>query len=196
MGQYGSSFLFTPDCEDKKPQTVEWTGSAFSSANAGIAELGERLDVINRKICDLDVVAAVPEGWNLRPENGRPQLIVKLAGGNPNHPGSADRQLTIPHYAGPRKVPPISYTSGRFYGILVLSDNSKVRVYANSQRAAESVCNQVRVFIDGSMLQNSFIVTGEVKQNIKSASLRAKKATFYGRNHEPGKAPVWVASVK
>lgn len=180
------------NCETDQVSAIEVGGAAFSGILNAVVEVLNKLNEVNRNLCGIEAIASLPEGWNLRPENKRPQLIVQLATVVEGKIGRADRQITIPHYSGGRQVPPISYTSGNHYGMLVLKDNSKVRVYAASQGQAEGICNQIKGMISGTYSQGSYVVTGTIQGDIQRHELVAMGAVFYGADHEPGKSPEWV----
>lgn len=103
--------------------------------------------------------AAVPEWWATRPGYNRSQLILHfrqkdLAGkwirtGYPN-------VMTIPWVQVPSGGfvnPPItSHTRGKELAELVLNDNSKVRIFADTREEAERVLNQAILLINPGFL--------------------------------------------
>ena len=92
---------------------------------------------------------AMPEHWQLKPEGHRPQLVVQCAELREDGTlGSAKYVVTIPHYqlVGDEIPPPFDFINkGKYYGVLLLGDNSKVQVYCQSEWEARRVLQQNRL---------------------------------------------------
>lgn len=80
--------------------------------------------------------AAVPQTWALKPGADRPQLVITYRAQTKNH---STHSLHIPNYDGRRSPNFPDYEAGQWMGLWVLSDGSKLQVYAASEREASIV---------------------------------------------------------
>lgn len=106
-------------------------------------DITKLLKDLQTTVCENDNAPVIPEWWQLRPEADRPQLVVLCAEKKADGTlGSAKYVVTIPHYrytslTGFSPFPKLE--KGSYQGILTLTDNSKVIIYAKSILEARSV---------------------------------------------------------
>jgi hypothetical protein len=146
--------------------------------------------------CELEPYAAVPEWWQLRPENHRPQLIIHF--GEVKADGSIGKAmypLTIPHFSGDKEnVKNIKWKwrKGSIEGILTLKDNSKLIVNAVSKEEAQKIIGLASQYISDNQLTDSFTKVGERKgQPFKQITVAPKVARFFAEGAK-STVPTWV----
>ncbi len=154
----GSGSLDISPCEDSEPGEgpIEalYNGSGVSGLYSAIAAITKSLNLIHTDTkCPPEdcCVAAVPDWWQMRPGADRPQLSIVFRKGI----GRNYHALNIPHpkVTAPNTVSPIgAYTSGSYQATLVLIDNSKFIVNANSVDEARRVALEAAEAIDPAML--------------------------------------------
>jgi hypothetical protein len=102
--------------------------------------------------CNSDTdCAAIPLGWQIRPEASRPQAIFQFAevDGSGNITGSPKYPITVPHLVNNPPTNPLpNYTKGNWELIYVLNDNSRVTIHAMDQDNANTVLNAIIPLLD------------------------------------------------
>lgn len=95
--------------------------------------------------------AAIPLGWQIRPEASRPQAIFQFAevDGSGNITGSPKYPITVPHLVNNPPTNPLpNYTKGNYELIYVLNDNSRITIHAMDQNNANTVLNAIIPLLD------------------------------------------------
>lgn len=192
-----SGKISLPPCEEGDP--VEFNANA-----KGIPGIDEKLDAIaealeeiwDRVKCPSDAVAAIPEWWQVRAGANRPQLVVLYAEQKPGGKlGQSRWALTLPWFKEDMRsqlatsLP--SYNKGQWQGMKVLSDNSKIILYAASQVEAENTVNQLLVFIQPGMINGGDIYIGQRKgANLREVFVVPTIAHYYPTGQQ-NTAPAW-----
>lgn len=162
-----------------------------------IEELNLANDERAKRACD--TIAAVPEWWQVRIGADRPQMVIQFGEVQENDKvGPAKWPITIPHYYWSEgTVPAIpTYTKGSWEGILTLKDNSKLIVNAISQSEAFAVINALEIYIDPSMLQDSFIKVGERRgQPLQEVQVTPVVGKFFATGQKDLE-PSWTVSFR
>ena len=136
------------------------------------------MDVLLQSSCDSEAYALIPEAWQLKAGNDRPQALVAFE--------SAEKsrwQLTIPHYHLPADAIPNlpSYTKGNSYAAVTLRDNSKIWVNAASEAEALTVVNACLQLVSPDQRPSPpFIQTGKIRGNpYATAQVKPVRLAFY-----------------
>lgn len=176
-----------------KPKFTEEALPAREGQGKGLYGLGQLISSaimmntdIHKDLSAKDGAIAIPEHWQIPLEAQRPQLVVQSAEKMSNgFLDSAKYVTTIPHYkyTQPRDTPPFDYMDkGSTQGMLVLKDNSKVIIYAKNQTEATRVLNQIKLTIDSTFLENSYIKLGRIQnENMKEIRVYPKFGRFYDK---------------
>lgn len=160
------------------------------------ALIAEELCLQKNKSSECECYAAVPDWWQIRPEAGRPQLVIQFGEDLGNGKvGSPMYAITIPHYKGnkPKTSPVPGYKKGSWEEILTLNDNSKVVVNAYSQSEARKIINACQQIISPEYLTNSYLKGGTIRKGkaLKEISVIPKMAKFFSTGQQ-NTIPDWI----
>ncbi len=142
----GSNTLRT--CEklfpDQLPELQTWEEFGPAAILQAIDAQNQAIDRVLQWICklaDQEPALAVPEWWPILRTPQRRQMVIAYRTRLPDGSlGKANRQITIPHYAGTGAPTAPTYTAGPYYALAILTDNSKIHVYGNTEQEARRVC--------------------------------------------------------
>lgn len=180
--QPGSEILQT-SWEDFGPQAIL---EAIQSQNQAI----DRLMVWVCKLADQEPSLAVPEWWPIVRAPQIRQMVIAYRPRNPDGSlGPANRQITIPHYFGNGQPFAPVYTSGPFYAIAKLSDNSKIHVYGSTDQEARRVCEIMLSQTDPAFSSAAIIRSGRVSgKEVEVAQRVPYKWILWPQGQEAGLA--------
>jgi hypothetical protein len=155
----------------------------------------ERLAAIEAQQCDPCYVA-LPESAQLKIVGNYPQLIVQYAEILPSGKlGAPKYSVSIPHYRFNRQQTQASlfpgYKKGQFSGILVLPDNSKIVVNAESEAVASTTVEALSLCVPPEMRQKAIISTTRRKGPVLSQINVAPKICNYYATGKLSDAPNW-----
>lgn len=190
----------TSDCAEGKTAVFPRSGIAFDAIDQGIGNLHDHLNFIQENIlCKSkeDVIAAIPEWWQVRTGADRKQVVFQFA------QIREDGKLDIPNK--PISVPwiqndsiynwndspcPISpHTRGNWEAIATLEDNSKIIVHCNTKKESEKIINEALELITPNLKDNAYIKIGQRKgkliQEVRVAGKIAKLFKTGQRNTKP-----------
>lgn len=173
----------------------EYTAASMALIYRKIAEI--QIDLIKLRNQE-PPIAAVPEWWQIRIGNDRPQSVIlyaeKLANGKISP--KSRWPLTIPHYNEAFKKPRLpSYEKGQWEGILTLKDNSKLIVNAKTQKEAERMLRQLGKFIKGDMMLGATSKVGLRKgKKLKECKVIPVSISFFSQGQE-NTNPDWYAKL-
>lgn len=144
--------------KDVKTNEGKSTGREAIKTALLIKNSDSALEVLNKQLffrlgmqgSQAEAIATVPEKWQVVAAANRPQLVIayKIPGKKTTY------SITVPHYKGGKNPKFTSYQKGNYRGCLVLSDNSKIVVYAISKAEAESTINQLKKYVSTKYLKN------------------------------------------
>lgn len=80
-------------------------------------------------------VVTIPNSWVIKPGDDIPQLAIIFR--VKNKKGGGNYPIYIPHYNGTRSPAIFGYRKGAYGCTLILKDNSKITIHANSYEVAE-----------------------------------------------------------
>ena len=109
--------------------------------------------------CNVDV-AACPDGWLIRPEYHRPQVIYQFAqiDGSGNIIGAPKYKITVPHHISTKPTTGLpNYQRGNWETIFVLNDNSKVTIHSLDAANGNLMLNAIKLLIDPAQLTNAYL---------------------------------------
>jgi hypothetical protein len=186
----------TTDSEGKtvKEGKIQYFAFQVSQIPNGWRDIFTASALLGAKGCECDhgePVASIPDWWQVRLGAERPQLVIIYRLGTTQNYW----QLAIPHPAiiqPPEQSPLPAYTKGNWQGQIILTDNSKFTVNANSRAEAEKVINAARNFIQGGRLgTNPAIYYGERKgRAVKEGAMTPIRADYYPTGQKDVK-PAW-----
>jgi len=96
-------------------------------------------------------VAAIPDGWQIRPEHQRPQAIFQFAkvDANGNIIGPPNNPITVPHFLNNQPTTGLpNYVKGNWEIIYVLDDNSKITIHSKDETNGMLVLNAILPLLD------------------------------------------------
>lgn len=147
-----------------------------------------------------EAVVAVPDTWQLKANQNRPQLVIVYRArkieyitksGRRSKTGA--RSICVPHYEGGRSVNAPNYTAGNEWARMILTDNSRIQINARSRTEAERVVKTLARMVS-SRYRTDNIATGTYAKNlIRSADLVPAKAAYYSDGDQRS-LPDWVTT--
>jgi hypothetical protein len=134
-------------------------------------------------ISDLKPIAAFPEHWNLRVSKEIPQLVCIYKNSSKTS-DSGNYALHIPHYNGNKSPNLPSYTRGNYWARLILKDNSRIIVYANSETEAKRVVNRLSDYVQNKYLTDNLAQGKLSKKLFEENKTNPVRADYYekGKN--------------
>lgn len=176
-------------------------GTKTVSVIAG-TEVGENLkfqelaEIQGAAVCQLDV-GVVPDGWLIRPEYHRPQVIYQFAevDDSGNITGAPKYKITVPHHVAdaPDTALP-NYQRGNWEIIYVLDDNSKITIHSYDEDNGMTMLNAIKLRLDSNFTTNAYlsksslvVTTNEIAQiNVKN-----RMAKYYSTGAK-NELPDWI----
>ena len=176
-------------------------GTKTVSVIAG-TEVGENLkfqelaEIQGAAVCQLDV-GVVPDGWLIRPEYHRPQVIYQFAevDDSGNITGAPKYKITVPHHVAdaPDTALP-NYQRGNWEIIYVLDDNSKITIHSYDEDNGMTMLNAIKLRLDSNFTSNAYlsksslvVTTNEIAQiNVKN-----RMAKYYSTGAK-NELPDWI----
>ncbi len=138
----------------------------------------------------IDAISSMPFQWQMLPEFDRPQLAVIFRVQERKNK-SGNYTLHIPHYNGNRQPEIPEYTKGNWWARVILKDNSKLTVYAQTKTEAERVIDKLTHYIDRKYLvEHSKPSFGYMEHKpFKEIKVKPHRADFYsqGKKDSSGK---------
>ncbi|MEH2092905.1 hypothetical protein [Nostoc sp.] len=157
--------------------------------------------MIEDAVAKADITAAIPLSFQIRHEGDTPQMIIQCAerkgaasGDNPAKYDSAKYPITVPHWKGGQNdkpsLPP--YKKGNWEGILVLKDNSKVTINAQSESECKKMLNAIKPWIKSDMLEGSYFKGGLIvtDEPIKQIQVYPKYGRYFSKGQKNNR-PDW-----
>ncbi len=142
-------------------------------------------------------IAILPEHHQIKTGGNIPQLAilwreVKTDGSM----GHKFRASTIPHYVGTRKPVLSNYKKGSCYARIILRDNSKIIVYADTQRIAETIAREQLNYVDERLKPSPVKVSlGERKgESLETITVKAVRISYFP-NGQKNTQPEWVSEL-
>jgi hypothetical protein len=147
-------------------------------------------------------IAAIPEWWQVRVGANRPQLVVLYAELKKDGSlGQSRWAITIPWFDASlraqlkRRLP--TYKKGQWQGLLVLTDNSKILVYARTKTEAEATVTSLsRLVSAGKRPSPVAITTGERKGAALSQVEVVPTVAHYYPTGQQNTAPAWTEKLR
>lgn len=147
-------------------------------------------------------IAAIPEWWQVRVGANRPQLVVLYAELKKDGSlGQSRWAITIPWFDASlraqlkRRLP--TYKKGQWQGLLVLTDNSKILVYARTKTEAEATVTSLsRLVSAGKRPSPVAITTGERKGAALSQVEVVPTVAHYYPTGQQDTAPAWTEKLR
>ena len=147
------------------------------------------------------IAPVIPENWQVKVGNNRPQLIVVFKPKSKQYiPQTSRWSLTIPH---PNldikqqdfiKLMP-EYQKGNTYGMLILVDNSRLTVNAKDEVEAKETIGKIlsKNLINPEFIPKKyFIKTGNMGTDYKELEVIPEAAKFFSKGQQDN-TPDWIA---
>lgn len=148
-------------------------------------DIDDNLDELKQDILDaledLDTNAVVPDAWQVKVGNDRPQLAIQfgnvLASGEI---GSSRFNTCIPHWNGSTKWALLPrYRKGNIQGRIILKDNSRLVVYAYSETEAKKAIASLLKFVKPSMIKSRTPFIGQANGDFSTVKVKPTLAKFF-----------------
>ena len=146
--------------------------------------------------CSPDV-AAIPDGWLIRPEWHRPQVIYQFAEIDKSGKiiGAPKYKITVPHHVSDEPDDPLpNYKRGNWEIIYVLKDNSKVTIHSFDEQTGINLLNAIKLriidsYLEGAYLSKSSLVVTDTP--IAEITVRNRMGKYYSTGTK-NELPDWV----
>jgi hypothetical protein len=159
---------------------------------------------LNKNLCsqkneECECYAAVPDGWRIRPENLRPQMIFQFGELLQNKLGSPKYEICIPHpkegYKPPADKCPIpNYKKGNWEIIYVLNDTSKITIHALNEAEGQKVLKECIKIVNPKMLTEAYLSKNglvQTKKPLAQITVKGRMAKLFPEGRRSEK-PSWV----
>lgn len=149
-------------------ESITIAGSAFDYQHKFMVVLDEKIDNLYAEVTEIKTVAAVREGWELRPEAQRPTavFIFGILQAGEDLIKDAKYEISVPWF-DPAKMTEFDNTFGYWKGswqvTYTLNDNSKIIFYARSQNDVEPTLGRWLSCIPDSRKSRGFSKQGPIK---------------------------------
>jgi len=148
------------------------------------------------QICNIDV-AACPDGWQIRPEYHRPQVIYQFAEINASGviTGAPKYKITVPHHVStqPDEALP-NYQRGNWEIIYVLSDNSKITIHSVDEPNGLTMLDAIKLRINPTYLNNAYLSKSSLvvtDTQIAQITVKNRMAKYYSTGTKSD-LPDWI----
>lgn len=154
---------FSQNREDA-PQTINYEG--FFAITELLKHLHTKVDNLHEDLQNIVPVASVVEHWQLKKEANRPQGILLFGEWEEGAPkiGPPKWQTCIPYFIPGREITysnEFGYWKGNRQGIVTLSDNSKIIIYARDDDEIDRVFNRVLIDVRTDMKDDLYTKRGD-----------------------------------
>lgn len=129
---------------------------------------------------------ALPDWWYVSPGADRPMLVIRFQAENKHR---SSYSLSIPHYNGAKSPNIPTFNKGEHWGMLTLTDGSKLRVYASSRAECKRVINALDNYIIPRFKQGRKPSYGETGVSINRVKVSPVRADYYPDG--PTKPSAW-----
>lgn len=174
------------------PKTTTVVGDGFPAIVNMLKVISEKIDNLHLDLPLIVPVASVVEHWQIRPEALRPQCIFLWGEWKPGDKviGPPKYQTCVPYFDFAQAKSfnnTFGYLKGSRQGILTLSDNSKVIIYALNDAEIDRIFTRFRAGIQSAKLTGSFIKTGAIKGlPFETPQVRLRRIDFYATGQKRG----------
>ena len=195
-----ASTLTKFDCpeEDSSDGAKNNTARVKNYKLATLPALHKQLQYINEnqlsmfeRMCELEVVVAFPDWWQVRLGSNVPQIVCSFRKGNT----STYHSLSIPHPKNTEKpkerlLP--SYKKGNWQGMVTCKDNSKFIINCVSAGEASVMCNAAISLIDPDFLESPpRVYIGERRGQAVGVDVMTPAVIQYFEKGQQNFAPDW-----
>lgn len=191
--------VFSGNCDSSgnptfNNQTISVIQGTESSELLKFQELAQ---IKGNLACNVDV-AACPDGWLIRPEYHRPQVIYQFAqiDGSGNIIGAPKYKITVPHHISTKPTTGLpNYQRGNWETIFVLNDNSKVTIHSLDAANGNLMLNAIKLLIDPAQLTNAYLSKSSLvatETPIAQITVKNRMAKYYSQGTK-SELPDWVA---
>jgi len=142
-------------------------------------------------------IAILPEHHQIRTGSNIPQASILWRGLKADGSFTNDfRASTIPHYNKDKKPVLQNHTKGSHYARIILKDNSRIVVYAESQSTAERVAREQLKYVDASFIPSPIKVSlGERKgEELAKITVKAVRVSYFSKGLKDTQ-PDWVSEL-
>ncbi len=141
---------------------------------------GLKQDILDA-IEDIETNAIVPDAWQVKVGNDRPQLAIQWANSLGNGEiGTSRYNLSIPHWNGSTNWSLLpKYRKGNWQGRIILKDNSRLMVYAYSASEAKRAIKALLKFVSPSMIKSRTPYIGEANVDHSTSFVEPTLAKFF-----------------
>jgi hypothetical protein len=158
-------------------------------------------DIQGIAACSQDV-AACPDGWLIRPEWHRSQVIYQFAeiDKSGNITGAPKYRITVPHHLPTKATTGLpNYKRGNWEIIFVLGDNSKVTIHAFDEANGMTVLAEIKkrilpAYVDTGYLSKSSLIVfrNPLTDGIDEITVKNRMAKYYATGAKSS-LPDWIA---
>jgi hypothetical protein len=194
-----SAPIFSGSCDSSgnpvySTQSVSIIQGTESSELLKFQELAQ---IQGNSYCNADAPAC-PDGWLIRPEYHRPQVIYQFAEINTSGviTGAPKYRITVPHHIATQPSTPLpNYQRGNWEIIFVLSDNSRVTIHSLDEANGMTMLNAIKLriipsYLNGSYLSKSCPVVTD--DEIAQINVKNRLAKYYSTGAK-NELPDWIA---
>ncbi len=148
--------------------------------------------------CNSDTdCAAIPLGWQIRPEYQRPQGIFQFAqiDNNGNYIGGPKYPITVPHLLNNQSLNALpNYIKGNWEIIYVLDDNSRVTIHSKDETNGMTVLTAIQQLIDPNYMTSAYISKSSLvttQTQIAQNTVKNRLVKYYSQGNLNA-LPDWV----
>jgi hypothetical protein len=191
LNQEYSDSLELENC-DEENISASYSGANFQVILSAIKALNPLLDSVQKSICEIDPISAVPDWWAMRRGADRPQLSLIF---RCHSLSRSYHSINLPHprITEPPEQPILpSYFKGNFQYSLYLLDNSRLLINCMDAQEAMRVGGILISYIDPAFLPSEPI--GEVIQRrnapVEICEMSCSAILYFDQGRRDLK-PVW-----
>lgn len=171
--------------------------SVIQGTEAGEAiKFQELAKIQGAAVCQLDF-AVIPDGWLIRPEYHRSQVIYQFAEINDsgNIIGAPKYKITVPHHISTQPTDPLpNYQRGNWETIYVLNDNSKITIHSLDADNGNLMLNAIKLRIDPDYMTNAYLSKSslvDTANQIAQITVKNRLAKYYSTGAK-NELPDWI----
>lgn len=189
---------FTGNCDDSgNPVFIDQSVAVIAGTESSeLLKFQELAQIKGAAVCNIDA-AACPDGWLIRPEYHRPQVIYQFAevANTGKIVGAPKYKITVPHHLSDEPDDPLpNYKRGNWEIIYVLKDNSKVTIHSFDESNGMIMLNAIKLritpsYLVGAYLSKSSLVVTDTP--IAEITVKNRMAKYYSTGTKNG-LPDWI----
>lgn len=189
-------FMGTCDSSGNPVMGTRSVGVIQGTENAEFLKLQELAKIQGAAVCQADV-ASLPDGWLIRPEYHRSQVIYQFAeiDDSGNIIGAPKYKITVPHHIADQPTTPLpNYQRGNWETIYVLNDNSKVTIHSLDADNGNAMLAAIKLRINPTYMTNAYLSKSslvDTANEIAQITVKNRMAKYYSTGTK-SELPDWI----